>query len=53
MVRIPGFHCCGPGSVPGQGTEIPQAVEHSQKTNKQTNYCLANKSVRVFLYHLM
>ena len=22
MVRIPGFHCRGPGSVPGQGTEI-------------------------------
>ena len=35
MVRIPGFHCCGPGSIPGQGTEIPQAMEHSQK--KQTN----------------
>ena len=22
--RIPGFHCQGPGSIPGQGTEIPQ-----------------------------
>ena len=22
-VRIPGFHCCGLGSVPGGGTEIP------------------------------
>ena len=26
VVRIPGFHCHGPGSVPGWGTEIPQAV---------------------------
>ena len=22
VVRILGFHCCGPGSVPGRGTEI-------------------------------
>ena len=36
MVRIPGFHCCGPGSVPGQRTEILQVVKHSQK-QKQTN----------------
>ena len=37
MVRIPGFHCCGLGSIPGQGTEIPQAAQHSTaKTNKQT-----------------
>ena len=23
MVRIQHFHCCGPGSIPGLGTEIP------------------------------
>ena len=23
VVRILGFHCCGLGSVPGRGTEIP------------------------------
>ena len=29
VVRIWGFHCCGPGSVPGLGTEIPhQATAH-------------------------
>ena len=33
MVRIPGFHCHGPGSVPGWGTEIPCAMQHSQKNN--------------------
>ena len=27
MVRIPGFHCRGLGPVPGQGTEIVQAVQ--------------------------
>ena len=28
VVRIPGFHvhCPGPGSIPAQGTEIPQAA---------------------------
>ena len=31
MVRIPGFHCCGPGSVPCQGTEILQAEWCGQK----------------------
>lgn len=24
VVRISGSHCCGPDSVPGQGTEFPQ-----------------------------
>ena len=23
VVRIPGFHSCGLGSIPGQGTEVP------------------------------
>ena len=38
MVRIPGFHCCDPASVPGQGAEILQAEWCSQKKlhwNKQ------------------
>ena len=34
VVRIPGFHCHGPGSIPGQGTEIPQPTRHSQKTKQ-------------------
>ena len=35
MVRIPGVHCCGPGSVPGQGTEIQPAVWLGQKKKKK------------------
>ena len=35
QVKIPGFHCRGPGSIPGWGIEIPQATWHGQKTNKQ------------------
>ena len=34
MVGIPGFHCHGPGSIPGQGTEILKAVQHGQEINK-------------------
>ena len=32
VVRIPGFHCHGPGSIPGQGTEILHAAQRSQRT---------------------
>ena len=35
MVKIPGFHCQGPGSVPGQGIEIPQTSWYSQKKKKK------------------
>ena len=31
MVRTQGFHCHGPGSIPGQGTKIPQAMWHDQE----------------------
>ena len=34
VVRILGFHCLGPGSTPGWGTEIPQATWCSQKERK-------------------
>ena len=32
VVRIPGFHYCGLGSIPGQGTEIPQAMQPKNNT---------------------
>ena len=35
MIRILGFHCCGLGSVPGQGTEILQAPQRGQKTKTE------------------
>ena len=31
------FHCCGPGSTPGQGTKILQARQHSKKKKKKVN----------------
>ena len=33
-VRILSFHCRGPGSIPSQGTEIPQATRCGQKKKK-------------------
>ena len=37
MVRIQGFHPCGPHSIPDLGTEIPHqaAVCHGQKRKKK------------------
>ena len=31
VMRIWCFHCWGLGSIPGQGTEIPQEARYSQK----------------------
>ena len=33
VVRAPGFHSCGLGSVPFRGTKIPQAMQPKEKTN--------------------
>ena len=32
VVRILDFHCCAPDSIPGWGTEIPQTMQHGQKS---------------------
>ena len=37
VVRTRHFHCLGWSSVPGQGTKIPQAIQHSQKKKKERN----------------
>lgn len=34
-IKILWFHCHGPGSIHGQGTNSPQAVWHSQKTKER------------------
>ena len=33
MVRIQGFHSCGPGSIPCRGTEIPQPLDMARINN--------------------
>ena len=40
VVRIRYFHCHAPGSIPGQGTEIPQLMQHGKKKKKKM---LSNK----------
>lgn len=37
VVSTQGFHCCGLGSIPGLGTEIPHQVTafHDQKKRKE------------------
>ena len=37
VVRIWHFHCRGLGSIPGQGTEIPQAMRMAKKKEKKRN----------------
>ena len=40
MVRILGIHCHGPGSITGQGTRIPQAVQYGQQQNYSLKFTL-------------
>ena len=35
MVRVLNFHTMAQGLIPGQGTEIPQAIWHGQKEKKR------------------
>ena len=37
VVRTRCFHCCGPGSTPGQRTKITQATWYGQKTSLENN----------------
>ena len=50
MVRILGFHCRDPGSVPGLGTEILQTAQHSQKKKKKkkNNFYPEHKALSKF-----
>ena len=34
VIRTWRFYCWGPNPAPGQGTEIPQAEQHSQEKKK-------------------
>ena len=36
--RVPGSHCCGPGPIPGQGTEILQVVQSGQEKKEQASW---------------
>ena len=40
-VKTPHFHCRGMGSIPGQVTRIPYAMQHGKKKKKKTGNKLA------------
>ena len=48
VVRIPGFHCGGPGSILGRGTEILQAVQCGKTQNQTKQKPKQNR--RIFFY---
>ena len=35
VIRTQHFHCQGPGSIPGQGTKILQAMQRGKKKKKK------------------
>lgn len=45
VARIPGFYCCGPHSIPGEGTETLQATWCDQK--KKTRSEKINKCYKL------
>ena len=49
MVRTGALTAEGPGLIPGQGTKIPQAAQHSQKKKKK-NYTSVKLVFNMSLY---
>ena len=57
MVRIRCFHCHGPGSIPAQGTKIPQTMQRSQKIiiiiiiiNKLKSLIYSNREIVIYIF---
>ena len=48
VVRTRRFHCHGPGSIPGQGTKITQAAQHSQRKKEEKKQTKTVKLVLIF-----
>ena len=48
MIRILGFRCHGPGSVPGWGSEIPQPVRSFVQGGKKQTEKIKKKSFKTF-----
>ena len=51
MVRTWHYHCWGPGSIPGQGTKVLQASQHSKKKNELSGFYDATWPFRCLLSH--
>ena len=48
MVRILSFHCGGLDSIPGRGTEIPQAMQCGQKSEREREKQILKMLARQF-----
>ena len=48
-VRIPSFHCHGPNSIPGLGTQILRTAWYSQKKKPKTKISVA--LIMIFTTH--
>ena len=48
MVRILSFHCGGLDSIPGWGTEIPQAMQGGQKSEREREKQILKMLARQF-----
>ena len=44
VVKIPGFQCGDPGSIPDKGTEILQSQQHDQKNKSSASPALGWKT---------
>jgi len=45
------FHCWGLGSIPGQGTKIPQAAQHGLKKKKRRRKKKKNRQKEKRVYN--
>ena len=50
VVRILGFCCHGQGSIPSQGTEIPQAAWHGIHTHTHISLSLSHTHTHTHTY---
>ena len=53
MVRTQRFHCCGPGSIPGQGTKILQASQHGVEAGGSLQFTLEKRQMITSIYHML
>ena len=56
MVRTPGFHCRGLGSILGWGTKIPQVAQNNQENQNQKKnpkFPSANEQIKMWYIYSM
>ena len=49
VVRVPGFHSCGRGSIPERGTGIPKATQLSKNKKRERELIKSSLSFQLCL----